>query len=450
MSRTFSSGGFIAAPNASIYNFTGAAAFSASLWINGTTTASNYVVLGKSLNSGNFTGWYLLTIGSTKHFSVILQFSGSAFIEVDGNTTNILDGNWHNLVFSYTGNGLASGINLYVDGALQSVTVSGNNLGGNSIANIANLCIASRNGGGLSFTGSISEVCVWSGVALTGGNATSLTTQLASTVQPTAIVGYWPLRGVQSPEPDISTTLGVNGGTANGNSGTINGTATASAKPPALVYLTSPVMATVAGVTYFLPQTTSVAAAVIGGGQNGVAGGASLGGVGGMGGAYSGATISGLTVDQAYQMNVGTSGSNGGDSWFSTTGTIIAPGGGSATTAIGTVKNAGGASGAAGTTGGGGGGSSASAAGVGGAGSAGSVGAGGAGGIAPSGGGNGGAGGNALAAGVAGIAPGGAGGGGGSGTEAGGTGAAGQVRLNWPVGIFEEECLAFVTGGWRW
>lgn len=77
------------------------------------------------------------------------------------------------------------------------------------------------------------------------------------------------------------------------------------------------------------------------------AGAAGSGGNGGAGGSYSKITgfsaTSGTPV--AFTLGApGTSGGQGGDTWFSSTVTVLAPGGGSSTTAVGTVKNAGGVS----------------------------------------------------------------------------------------------------------
>jgi hypothetical protein len=179
-------------------------------------------------------------------------------------------------------------------------------------------------------------------------------------------------------------------------------------------------------------------------------------GSGGGGGAYSRSTIA-VTPGLSYTVTVGAGGaggtfgvagghgSAGGDTWFSTSGTVMAKGGGaggfSATAAgsggasgsgVGTTKFSGGNGATGSTTGsqGGGGGSSAGTAAVGG--NAGAIPAGG---VAPSGGGDGGAGGsNGVNSGLGnpGSAPGGGGGGGEEGGNAsGGAGAAGRVVLTY-------------------
>lgn len=188
---------------------------------------------------------------------------------------------------------------------------------------------------------------------------------------------------------------------------------------------------------------TSVIVEAWGGGAGGGTGSNAYGGGGG--GAYSSGTVS-VTAGNNYTVSVGLGGapiSNGGDSWFSTSGTVMAKGGvkglddtggagGDASSGVGTTKFSGGSGGNVSNNGrgGGGGGGSATSTANGGNGSSGSGNAGGAGG---SGQGAGGAGGNSGANnGGDGTAPGGGGGGGGS-TGSSGSGAAGRITLTYPL-----------------
>lgn len=206
-----------------------------------------------------------------------------------------------------------------------------------------------------------------------------------------------------------------------------------------------PEIITGSGTFTFSAQSNVLVAECIAGGGGSDSGGVSLGGEGGGGGAYSKKIITDLTIGFTYYGQVGAAGivgGAGGDSWFSTSGTVLAKGGqpgvatggsgGAAGSGVGDIKFSGGDGGTANTTGGAGGGSSASAAGAGTNGVAGGIGTGGAGGTAPTGGGNGGNGGNATAAGNSGTAPGGGGGAGGTG-GGGAVGAAGQVVLTWSL-----------------
>jgi hypothetical protein len=202
--------------------------------------------------------------------------------------------------------------------------------------------------------------------------------------------------------------------------------------------------------TFTVPAgVTSVTAQAWGGGGKGGSRSTSTNGYGGGGGgAYASSAVTVNALNPAYTVTVGTGSTttaDGLDSWFSTTGTVLAKGGqsvpndvttgaagGLASTSIGTIKFSGGAgvTGLAGTYGGGGGSSA-------GTGSAGNTGVTSTGGVAPVGGGNGGNG-RILISGVSGnglpgVIPGGGGGGAlrTAGNGIGGFGANGQVILTW-------------------
>ena len=184
-------------------------------------------------------------------------------------------------------------------------------------------------------------------------------------------------------------------------------------------------------------------------------------GGGGGGGAYAAnPSVSVNALNAPYTVTVGagsTSNNNhGGDSWFSTTGTIFAQGGrtvanntatggagGLASASTGTTKWNGGTGVAGASTYGGGGGSSA------GTSAAGNTGTTFTGGTAPAGGGNGGNGKNSpQGVGVAGSVPGGGGGGGyrtSSSTRRGGNGANGQVILTWTCPTYGLSSTAMAT-----
>ena len=198
--------------------------------------------------------------------------------------------------------------------------------------------------------------------------------------------------------------------------------------------------------TFTVPAgVTSVTAQVWGGGGKGGTRTSNGRSGGGGGGAYASSAVTVNALNAPYTVTVGTGATTtaaGSDSWFSTTGTVLAKGGqsvanntttgasgGLASGSIGTTKWNGGTGVDGASTYGGGGGSSAGTA------LAGLTGVTFTGGIAPAGGGNGGNGRSATDGnGNGGSIPGGGGGGGyrtSSGTRTGGNGADGQVILTW-------------------
>lgn len=77
-------------------------------------------------------------------------------------TGNILTKNvWSNIVITYDGSGLGSGIELYKDGASQTVTVTQDNLQNNTIVNTENAYLGSYNGTGSFFPGNLDEVAIF-------------------------------------------------------------------------------------------------------------------------------------------------------------------------------------------------------------------------------------------------------------------------------------------------
>jgi hypothetical protein len=406
---------------------TGASARTIALWVKYTGTAIE-VFLDYGVPATNGARFLIYQAPGTSVAN--LTFTGASPSDPLISGFSINDGNWHLIIVRYDG----ITANLDIDGTSHNVN------GARTLS--TGTGSSPRIGGSLDGTFSDISVCavgVWSvvlsdaDVNILAGGDTPQTVGAASQIA-TKCLGYWPMRGVQSPEPDISTANGVNGGTANGNDMVMTGT-TAGSKPGAIKYQTSPVTNTATGTTFFLPQTTSVQVEGIGGGQAGADPGA-LGGPGGIGGKDCNGAISGLTIDQAYKGVVGTGGAasaaSGGDTTFNTN-SIVAPGGNSGTTPVGTNQYAGGTGGTTSGAGGGGGGSSGGTSSVGNAGSPDSGVNGGAGGAAVTGGGAGGAGGNTGANGVAGTQPGGGGGGAGAaGTHA--AGAAGQLVYTWPIG----------------
>ncbi len=201
-----------------------------------------------------------------------------------------------------------------------------------------------------------------------------------------------------------------------------------------------------AGTAWVCPAgVTTVKAECWGGGAAGVTRASSGGGASGGGGAYSKKNVIYVVPGTSYTVTVGGGGSpgssnpvGGGDSWFSTSGTVLAKAadslgnGGSAGSSVGDVKFSGGNGAAALGSYSGSGGGGAGDAGNGGNGNN-TTGVGGAGGAA--GGGQGGSGFNSNSPGGAGNSPGGGGGGGYrlSGTQSGGSGAAGRVILTYTV-----------------
>jgi len=112
--------------------------------------------VAKQENSGSYRGYYYLVSSSNDKVYALVQ-NGSNYVQVHG-STSVNDNAWHHAVFTYAGTSLASGVSIYVDGSLETMTTDQDNLGTNSILNNVAVTIGSRDGGGVPFNGTIDEV----------------------------------------------------------------------------------------------------------------------------------------------------------------------------------------------------------------------------------------------------------------------------------------------------
>jgi hypothetical protein len=91
--------------------------FSISFWIKISDVSNDLAILGRWIGSGTDQGWYIY-INDTTGYPVFV-FSGGTTnrIEVEFQV-GIADGEWHNIIFTYTGSGspAATDVNCYIDG----------------------------------------------------------------------------------------------------------------------------------------------------------------------------------------------------------------------------------------------------------------------------------------------------------------------------------------------
>lgn len=166
-------------------------------------------------------------------FSFVILNSSLVLKQADSTTTvsSVLNV-WTHLLGTYDG----SNVKIYVNGSLQGTTAQFgiiNSTAGSSVG----IGIDPENGQPF-FAGRIAEPLIWN-VDLVANEAIALAKGCrATSVRPAFIVGYWPLNGLTSPEPDLS---------GNVNNGTLTGTAYANHPPIDLSTWTRPSVG--AGVT---------------------------------------------------------------------------------------------------------------------------------------------------------------------------------------------------------
>lgn len=189
---------------------TAPAPLTAMAWVYCTTTGF-YDITGVYGSGGAADKGYRLTLDSTK-FRFTWNFSGFRFADT---ATGVNTGQWYHVC------GWAAAANdrrCYKDGVSgDQETASAND--GTEAATL----IGARNDDASFFDGRIAHVCWWD-VALTAEEIAALARGVhPRRVRPGDCVGYWPILGTSSPEPDFS---------GNGNAMTLTGSPAVADGPP--------------------------------------------------------------------------------------------------------------------------------------------------------------------------------------------------------------------------
>lgn len=95
-------------------------------------TVANGVIFTNSKNSP-YSGYEIWIPGTNVVGVRIISDFGAGFYLGKYGSTNIADGKWHVVAATYDGSGLAAGVNIYVDGVLETMTVEHDGLAGHSI-----------------------------------------------------------------------------------------------------------------------------------------------------------------------------------------------------------------------------------------------------------------------------------------------------------------------------
>jgi hypothetical protein len=211
MARSFNGSTDYIDCGASVPNAT--TAITTAAWVYVTSLVPAYQGIYSKSNYPNALNQIL--VKSSGKFAYYVVLVGIGLVGLDPGTNAISTGSWHHIAMTFdSADGFLRG---YLDGVADGTTsaASGNNLGttwgGVSTAIGNDLASAGRN-----FSGTIADAAQWNNVALTPSEIAAL----ASGIRPyrirrSALVGYWPLEGTASPEPDV---IGGNNGTLTGTS----------------------------------------------------------------------------------------------------------------------------------------------------------------------------------------------------------------------------------------
>ena len=209
MARDFAGTGYLNIGRAQEIEITGD--MSISLLHYGVTTTEQKI-LGCYNTGSPYTG-YGLRIPS----SGIMEYWSNGVFQWEAATSAASAGQWNHQGITISGTGANAGT-FYLNGSTNgtwSHTAPGAYTG-------TDKSLGALAGGGDEFQDPMAHVAIWD-VALTAAEMTCLSEFIdPESVRPQSLVAHWPIYGDRSPEPDLR----------GGNSGTVTGTANASAHPP--------------------------------------------------------------------------------------------------------------------------------------------------------------------------------------------------------------------------
>ena len=141
------------------FNFERTDPFSYSYWFNPESDGVTECHIGKAEASGVFRGWSVFRLTSNV-LRVTYRSTTSNAIRKDSSAILASSGIRH-IVVTYDGSSDASGINIYIDGTLSSMTTQQDNLSTTMQTSGINFSIGSRNNTGNYTDGIIDEVAIW-------------------------------------------------------------------------------------------------------------------------------------------------------------------------------------------------------------------------------------------------------------------------------------------------
>ena len=105
--------------------------FSAECWFKVSTITGNAMLFGKELWSGTYRGWstYLDASGMV-YFLLCNDFGTLNYLQVRTTAIGFNNNAWHHAAWTYDGSSSSTGVNIYLDGALQTVSVLRDTLSG--------------------------------------------------------------------------------------------------------------------------------------------------------------------------------------------------------------------------------------------------------------------------------------------------------------------------------
>ena len=136
-------------------------AFSISAWVKRVGSGSNQSIVYKANNNSPYNGYaFYIDTNNKVGFNITIDyFANNYFGKV---CTSVLNTDWNNVLITYNGNSNVSGLNIYINGSLQTVTTVGtsSDLTG-TLSNSITFNIGARNNTDIFFDGFISNVQIF-------------------------------------------------------------------------------------------------------------------------------------------------------------------------------------------------------------------------------------------------------------------------------------------------
>ena len=170
-------------------------AFSVAVWLNASGSITNEVYYGEGLNGNN--PHFMLQCNSGKLRIFLRSNAGTSLINGISSALTIADSTWHHVVYAQNGSG---GWQAYIDGAADGTAKGTYSAGATNACTFLGLGALPRSTVTNFWAGTLSYVANW-----TRQLGAKEVLGLANGVSPLAYAPthYWPLWGVDSPEPDI-------------------------------------------------------------------------------------------------------------------------------------------------------------------------------------------------------------------------------------------------------
>ncbi len=193
-------------------------AFSIAFWVKGSTQTASHYMYSEGNTATLNTIFGIETVLSSNKVTAFLRNDANSNLVNSNTTANVIDGTWHHVIYTQDS---SNNWQVYVDGIAD---ISGSYATSTVTTNLECFGALKRTSSATSnfFGGTIGSVASWTRL-LSAGDAISL----ASDVSPLLLgaAHYWPMYGVDSPEPDLGIATHV--------TGTVSGTAFAQGRDPA-------------------------------------------------------------------------------------------------------------------------------------------------------------------------------------------------------------------------